>query len=448
VTYTILTYQSLGWQGPLACYGYFVFGSIVNKILISPIVSLWFTQEAREGNYRFSQISLRTNVESIALFDGQEREKEINNQHLNDVIENRWKIAYRNFMLNCMFYIYISYKHVLTFNSLIVHTNLFGYTGAILSLFIIAFATFVLKNYMRKDESPSDLIARISMDSYYVISLVWGFTQFIQLATEISEMAGYTARIGDMREAMEEIEQSNKNVQLANQTQESDSIQFNDVTIHTPTTSDNEVTKCLVQGLNFKISKGDHLLIQGPSGCGKSSILRILGGLWPYTSGIVNRPSKKQLMFIPQDPYILVGLTTLRDQITYPHSQKTKDERDSTQSELLEALQKAKLEYILKSVGESAAAALDEPCNWSEILSPGEKQRLALTRVFYNEPKFVVLDECTSAVDIDVEEIVYENIRRIPDVTILSVGHRPSLKQFHNYSLRLDGKGGWSFGSI
>jgi ATP-binding cassette subfamily D (ALD) protein 4 len=94
-------YKTIGWQGPLACYGYFALGSIINKFLISPIVTLWFKQEALEGNFRFSHVLLRTNAESVAFYDGEIKEREINEKYFNEIIGNKWKIAVRSFFLNC-----------------------------------------------------------------------------------------------------------------------------------------------------------------------------------------------------------------------------------------------------------------------------------------------------------------------------------------------------------
>jgi len=104
IIYYTFMFRTLGWIGPVACYLYFFMGSIMNKILISPIVALWFMQEYHEGNFRFSHVTLRTNAESIAFYRGQEREQQINNQFLERVLSNRWKIVTRNMFLNRTYY--------------------------------------------------------------------------------------------------------------------------------------------------------------------------------------------------------------------------------------------------------------------------------------------------------------------------------------------------------
>ena len=50
---------------------------------------------------------------------------------------------------------------------------------------------------------------------------------------------------------------------------------------------------------------------------GKSSLFRIIGELWPLHSGVLIKPSKEEILFVPQKPYLVLG--TLRDQIIYPH---------------------------------------------------------------------------------------------------------------------------------
>ncbi len=472
ITYTILTYRALGWQGPLFCYSYFALGSIVNKLLISPIANLWFRQEVAEGDFRFSHVSLRTNAESIAFFGGEDRERQRNEHFFARVIRNRWSIVKRMFWLN-------------------FHTNLFGYIGSILNLFIIAFATFVLQTYGRKEETPGQLMARIQMDSFGVIMLVYGFTQFIQLAADFSELAGYTARIGHMNEILTELQkrqqfahdhpddgnhdasgspyqqQSSSSFDSCdldsvgalmltnNDVNDADYVEFRNVSVYTPSDDSTGAksnngsssahplfsnSRCLVNQLTFKVSPGEHLLIQGPSGAGKSSILRLLGNLWPYKTGFIARPSKQNLIFVPQVPYTYRG--SLMDQITYPEKIRHKADKEAIKPLLLEALQKSRLEYLLPRVNNSWEHAYD----WPEALSPGEKQRLSLARVFYRKPRFVILDESTSAVDIDVEEFMYRNIQNMPGVTMISVGHRPTLQQFHHFTLTIDGRGGWVFG--
>jgi ABC-type uncharacterized transport system fused permease/ATPase subunit len=76
---------------------------------------------------------------------------------------------------------------------------------------------------------------------------------------------------------------------------------------------------------------------------------------------------------------------------------------------------------------------LDDPENWSLVLSPGEQQRIALARAFLHQPDWLFLDEATSALDEATEAALLGELReRLPRATIVSVGHRHSLRDFHD----------------
>jgi len=79
---------------------------------------------------------------------------------------------------------------------------------------------------------------------------------------------------------------------------------------------------------------------------------------------------------------------------------------------------------------------LDESQNWSQLLSPGEQQRIALARVFLHRPDWLFLDEATSALDEPTERSIYESLAEIlPNTTIVSIGHRSSLKPLHDETI-------------
>jgi len=200
----------------------------------------------------------------------------------------------------------------------------------------------------------------------------------------------------------------------------------------------NDVSSYLIQNFNLDVKFRRNVLIMGPSSSGKSSLLRAIRGIWPLSSGHIkfNSQSCDSVFFLPQKPFFTNG--TLREQIYYPSLTLTSTLTDDKTIENLLGI--ADLTGLLER-----CHGLDtEPdWNWYDVLSPGEAQRLAFVRLYVHKPVLAVLDEATSAISQDVEKKLYGECVKM-GMTLLSVGHRESLKQFHHQVLTLTGsRGEW-----
>ncbi|KAI8880926.1 hypothetical protein K501DRAFT_296162 [Backusella circina FSU 941] len=382
-----------------------------------------------EGEFRFRHSRLIENAEEIALFDGQHTEKaELDKsyyaliRHVNRVF--RVRVPHGMFEDFIIKYVWGAFGLVLC--SVPVFFTVPGLTGSNNS---VGGRTEGFVTNRRLLLNSSDAVGRI-MYAY----------------KEITELAGYTSRVTDLLEVFEDVKAGRyqKNLVSSSSTEsnaqmlkgrgdivKSENIEFIDVPIVSPNGD------VLVPKLNFHVKPGMHLLIVGPNGCGKSSLFRILGGLWPVYGGTVHKPSHTDIFYIPQRPYLSLG--TLRDQILYPHTTKEMKERNVTDDDLLKILKVVQIEHIVEREG-----GWDSEKEWTLALSGGDKQRIAMARLFYHAPRYAILDECTSAVSMDIEKIMYTHATAL-GISLLTVSHRPSLWKYHNFILQYDGQGGYVF---
>jgi vitamin B12/bleomycin/antimicrobial peptide transport system ATP-binding/permease protein len=183
----------------------------------------------------------------------------------------------------------------------------------------------------------------------------------------------------------------------------------------------------LVAADGLRIHSNEHVLVTGPSGAGKSTLFRAIAGIWPFGHGVITIPANATLMMLPQRPYFPIG--TLKAAIVYPSSP------DTFSSDLVER--------TLSEVGlPRLAPRLEEEAHWNRMLSLGEQQRLGIARALLHEPQYLFLDEATASLDEASEAELYRLLaEKLKATTIVSIGHRSTLKAFHTGHIALDRDG-------
>ena len=165
------------------------------------------------------------------------------------------------------------------------------------------------------------------------------------------------------------------------------------------------------------------MLLTGPSGTGKSTLFRAISGVWPYVDGTVEVPAGASIMVLPQKPYLPVG--TLNGAICYP-----REAGAYSQAEIATVLDAVELGQLKGS--------LDVDDHWTQRLSGGEQQRLAIARAMLAKPTWLLLDEATAAMDAALERRIYQSLAAtLPGTTVISIAHRDSLADHHKRHLVL-----------
>ncbi|CAB4253237.1 similar to Saccharomyces cerevisiae YPL147W PXA1 Subunit of a heterodimeric peroxisomal ATP- binding cassette transporter complex (Pxa1p-Pxa2p) [Maudiozyma barnettii] len=185
---------------------------------------------------------------------------------------------------------------------------------------------------------------------------------------------------------------------------------------------------------------GSSILILGSNSCGKSSIQRIIAEIWPIynKNGLLSKPPEKDLFCVPQRPYF-TKTGTLRDQIIYPMSTDEFFDRGYKDNLLVHILKEVKLDYLLKR--SKGWSFFDERADWKDVLSGGEKQRVNFARILFHRPRFVVLDEATNAISVDMEDYLFQLLRTY-NFNFLTISQRPSLIKYHDMLLEITGENG------
>lgn len=383
----------------LSVPGYMVFVTLIYSVVGTwlahkvgrSLIGLNYDQQRYEADFRFSMVRVRENSESIAFYGGEGPEMQNFQERFGMVIRNFWALMKRTKLLN--FYV-----------------NGYAQLAVIVPILMSA------PKYFSGDMQLGGFIQTLSAFGRVQDALSY----FVEAYDTIAQYVAVIRRLGGFTGHMEAAE----NMQASFGFDSRDDINglvLQDVQVELPD------GRRLFEGLSLAVPAGKYLLVSGNSGCGKSTLLRALAGIWPYGCGNVSLPSGWRSMFLPQRPYLPLG--SLRRAIYYP--QPVPENESADLRELLERF----------GIG-GLADRLDEVDDWSRILSLGEQQRLAFIRILLFRPDIVFLDESTSAMDEQREAEAYDILKELlPEMAVISVGHRSTLFKKHDKRLQLTGSG-------
>lgn len=359
---------------------YALVGTLITFKIGKPLVRLNFRQQRFEADFRFSLIRVRENAESISLYKGHSSEERYLGYSFSEVVKNYIKLIKREKRLGFF-------------------TLGYAQTAVIFPILIAA---------------PMYFAKIITIGSIMQINSAFGRVQdsLSTVISSFSSWANYKAVVDRLALFFDSMDSSNE-IKCLKPKFIGNRFKVDNLSLFTPQ------SKKLCSNLNLELASDSSLLIRGPSGCGKSTFIKAIAGIWPHAQGDITLPENKNSLFLSQRPYLPQG--SLRDAIYYPSEAR----RDGLAEKYLEQLS---LSHLIKD--------LDKVDNYSSMLSLGEQQRIAIIRALILKPGMLFLDEASSALDEDLEKRAYTLIRdELNNSLIISVGHRSSLINMHDYIL-------------
>jgi vitamin B12/bleomycin/antimicrobial peptide transport system ATP-binding/permease protein len=375
---------------------YAVAGTWLTNRIGRSLVRLNFDQQRYEADFRFNLVRFRENAEGVALYHGEADELRSFRRRFSSIVSNWWGIMRQQKRLTWL-------------------TSGYAQAAIIFPVIVVA------PRYFRGTILLGGLMQTAAAFGQVQDSLSFIVSSY----TDIASWRAVVERLVEFQRSLERARTAAATGAAIHRNSQTNggNLTVDGVELHRPG------GQPLIAGVNLSLQRGDTALLSGPSGAGKSTLLRAIAGIWPFGQGEIRVPANARVLFLPQKPYLPIG--TLRDAVSYPMS--------------AEAVDDASLREALEAVGlPELAGRLAETGHWTLQLSPGEQQRIAFARALVQQPDWLFLDEATSALDEVTEAQLYRLLReRLPATTLLSVGHRSTLRPFHARQMIVqpDGKG-------
>ncbi|XP_030623330.1 ATP-binding cassette sub-family D member 3a isoform X1 [Chanos chanos] len=436
ILYIFKLTSSIGAQGPASMMAYLLISGLFLTRLRRPIGKMTVSEQRYEGEYRYVNSRLITNSEEIAFYNGNTREKQTINSTFKKLVDHLHNFIFFRFSMG------------------FVDSIIAKYLATVVGYLVVSRPFLNLSHPRHLHSTHAELLEDYYQSGRMLLRMSQALGRIVLAGREMTRLSGFTARITELMKVLKDLNTGKYERTMVSQTEkERDALDkltlipgsgqiINADNIikfdHTPLATPNG--DILIRDLTFEVRSGTNVLVCGPNGCGKSSLFRALGELWPLFGGCLTKPERGKLFYVPQRPYMTLG--TLRDQVIYPDTHEDQRKKGISDQVLKEYLDNVQLGHILEREG-----SWDVVQDWMDVLSGGEKQRMAMARLFYHKPQFAILDECTSAVSVDVEDYIYSHCRKV-GITLFTVSHRKSLWKHHEYYLHMDGRGNYEFKPI
>lgn len=369
-------------------------GTLVTHLIGRPLADLSFARQRYEADFRFSLARLREYGEQVALLSGEPAEKASLRTRFTAIIKNYFEIV------DCR-------------KKLIAFTASYGQLSTIIPYIVTAPFYFAGKIQLGVMSQTGRAFGTV--DS--------ALTFFITYYVSLAEFKAVLDRLISFDASIERA--IGLGIAPRQEKSRTEDLQLEELTLRLPDGRE------IIKDANVKLDANAPVLLTGPSGSGKSTLFRAISGIWPFGEGAIDLPAGARVMLLPQKPYVPIG--TLMAAVTYPAPPEQFDE-----AAVRAALLAAKLPDLI--------GQLHVEDIWSQRLSGGEQQRLAIARALLAKPDWLFLDEATAAMDESMEAEIYETLfKKLPDATIISIGHRSSLLHFHKRHLEMQPAGAGIF---
>jgi putative ATP-binding cassette transporter len=373
--------------GSFAIPGYMVWcavasagaASCLSWIVGQPLIPLNTARYAQEAELRYALVRLNEHIDTVAVYNGEQDEKEHLLTELGLVLRIMWRIVSAS-------------------------TRLTWVTAGYGWFTIIAPIVAAAPGYFGGDLSFGELMMSVGAFMQVQQTLRW----FIDNFSNLADWRATLLRIASFRAAvmtMDRLGVSENRIEFVKATD--GKLAFENLQVATP-------AGCtMLSERHVEIMRGERVLVIGESGTGKTILFRAIAGLWPWGSGRISMPSSDGVMFMARQPYVPLG--TLRAVLAYPASETTfKDE------ELVGALDRAGLSRL--------SSSLERVARWDRELTDDEQQFLVFTRILLHKPHWVVIDEVFDALDDDARERMLSLCKDcLKDAAIVHIG-RPETK--------------------